>query len=113
MKLKINFFKKSTASGKRTADFVINHVGELFILFFILVFSLGFYIFWKYAWSVSNFQAQPRATSQTIPHKTLEGSIQYTQDRNKAFLAPLTLLNIRDPFIPGGETNPVLNNIAP
>src|SRR3989338_10453332 len=101
MKLKINFFKKPTGSRRRTAGFVINHVGELFLLFFVLVFGLGFYIFWQYAWSVSNFQAQPRTTGQTIPHKTLEGSIQYTQDRNKAFLAPLTPLNIRDPFIHG------------
>src|SRR3989338_5392672 len=101
MKFKISFFKKSANSGKRTSDFVINHIGELFVLFFILVFSLGFYVFWKYAWSVSNFQAQPRTTGQTIPHKTLEGSIQYTQDRNKAFLTPLTPLNIRDPFIHG------------
>lgn len=113
MKLKINILKKPSLSGKRTTNFVINHVGELFILFFVLVFSLGFYIFWKYAWSVSNFQAQPRVTSQAISQKTLEGAIQYTQDRNNAFLSPLTPLNIRDPFIPGGETNSTFNDVAP
>src|SRR3989338_657638 len=113
MKFKINFFKKPASSGKRTSDFVINHIGELFVLFFILVFSLGFFVFWKYAWSVSNFQAHPRATSQTIPHKTLEGSIQYTQDRNRVFLEPLEPLNIRDPFIPGGGTSSTSNGTTP
>ncbi len=113
MKFKINLFKKPKSSGKRTTDFFINHVGEVFLLFFVLVFSLGFYVFWKYAWSVSNFQAQPRATGQTIPHKTLEGAIQYTQDRNSVFLAPLVPLDIRDPFVPGDENSSDSNDIAP
>lgn len=111
MKLKFSFSKKPTISKKKISEVLINHIGEIVILSFILALGLGSYIFWKYAWEISNFSPQARLDTQYIPKKILEESLQSAQGRNKAFVAPLAPLNIRDPFTPFNQINTSTPNL--
>ena len=90
--------RKISLPRERLVGIFVNHIGEFFILLLFIIFAAGGYIFWKYAWIVSNFQPKPQILSSAIPQKSLDEILQHIEQREKDFKSLLPALSIRDPF---------------
>ena len=98
--LKLKLPKKISFSRERLAQFLIKRIGGLFLAFFFVIFSLGLFVFWKYAWSISYFDlsAAGKIPAKALPRTSLENSLQYLEHKENDFNSPLFPLSIRDPF---------------
>lgn len=83
---------------------LILRIGEIALVIFVFVFGLGFYIFWRHAWTLSSFEAVPTIPSQGIPNQRLESLIEYIDQKENAFKSPLPPSAVPDPFQPNAPS---------
>jgi len=95
---KIKFLNKIHITPQKIQGIFISHIGEIFLLVFVVIFGLGFFVFWYFAWRASDFKPQTPSITRKIPKKSLDDSLLYMQGKENLFKASLPSLNIRDPF---------------